>query len=115
VAKIKNVIRGDTHTINLTFSESGTAVDITGYTVFFTVNASNSPTTDSAAVIEKSVTSHIAPTLGQTRITLDASDTDAITPGTYYYDIQLKDGSSNITSLPKDKFIIVSDITRRTT
>jgi hypothetical protein len=115
VSKIKNVIRGDTHTIDLTFRESGTAIDITGYTLFFTVNASNSPTTDSAAVIEKSVTSHLAPTLGQTRITLAPSDTDSITPGTYYYDIQVKDGSGNITSLPKDKFIIVSDITRRTT
>jgi hypothetical protein len=77
VAKIKNVIRGDTHTINLTFSESGTAVDITGYTVFFTVNASDNPTTDSAAAIEKSTSSHIAPLLGQTRITLDAADTNS--------------------------------------
>lgn len=114
MAKIKDVIRGDSHTIPLTIENNGTPVDITGFTVFFTVNADSDPIDDSGAVIEKSVTSHTDPTNGKTLITLDPDDTTSLTPGNYWYDIQIKDTSDNITSIPKDKFIIVSDITRRT-
>lgn len=115
MAKIKDVIRGDSHTINLTISNAGTAVDITGYTVYFTVNSSSAPSDDSTASIQKDVTTHTDPTLGQTTITLEPADTASLTPGTYWYDIQLKDASDNITSFAKDKFILISDITRRTT
>lgn len=115
MAKIKDVIRGDSHTINLTITNAGTAVNLTGYTVFFTVNASESPSDDTGAAIQKTVTSHSDPTNGKTVITLAPADTSSLTPGTFWYDIQLKDGSGNITSFEKDKFILVSDITRRTT
>lgn len=115
MAKITNVIRGDTHTINLTITDNGTPLNITGYTVFFTVNASKEPADDSAAVISKTVTVHTAPTLGETTISLAPSDTTNLAPDSYWYDIQLKDGSGNITSFAKDRFILVSDITRRTT
>lgn len=114
MAKITNVIRGDDHTINLTITDSDGAVDLTGYTVFFTVNDSKEPASDASAVIQKDVTSHSSPTTGQTAIQLDPADTASVTPGTYWYDIQLKDGSGNITSFPKDRFTLVSDITRRT-
>lgn len=115
MAKITGVIRGDTHTINLTITNNGTPLNITGYTVFFTVNAEKEPSTDSAAVISKTVTSHSDPTNGETIISLSAADTTNVAPGTYWYDIQLKDGSGNITSFRKDRFVLVSDITRRTT
>lgn len=115
MAKIENVIRGDTHTINLTISSSGSRVDLTGYTVFFTVNAEKNPASDTSAVIQKNITSHTDPTEGQTTISLSSSDTASVTPGSYWYDIQLKDGDGNITSFAKDRFLVVSDITRRTT
>ncbi len=115
MAKLKNAIRGDSHTINLAITNGGTAVNLTGYTVFFTVNASEAPADDTSAVIQKTVTSHSAPTLGQTIISLAPADTSSLTPGTFWYDIQLKDPSGNVTSFDKDKFILVSDITRRTT
>ena len=61
------VIRGDDITINATFKDdNGDAINITGYTVFFTVKDNYTSTTDSAALISKTVTSHTSPTTGAT-------------------------------------------------
>lgn len=115
MAKITKVKRGDTHSIVLNVANAGVAVDLSGYTVFFTVNASNIPTDDSAAVISKTVTLPTPSTpLGQVVITLLPADTTNLIPGTFYYDIQLKDLSGNITSTDQDIFTLVADITRRT-
>lgn len=113
-ANIKNVIRGDSKTINVTVKNAGAAVDITGWTVYFTLSADRDPASDTTAAIQKNVTSHTSPTTGQTQIVLSAADTAALTPGTYFYDIQFKDGSGTVTSLPQAEFIVVPDITRRT-
>ncbi len=110
-----SIIRGDTRTISASFVDSdGVALDLTGGTVFFTVNANSSPSDDSAAVVSKDVTSFAAPTTGVATITLAAADTTSVTPGTYWYDVQFVSGAGAVTSLPKEKFIIRSDITRRT-
>jgi hypothetical protein len=113
MAKI-TTIRGDTRTVTATFLDSdGAAIDLTGGTIFFTVNASNSPTDDTSAAIEVDVTSFDAPTTGVQDITLTAANTN-ITPGTYYYDIQFVSASGVVTSLPQNKFIVKADISRRT-
>jgi hypothetical protein len=114
--KIKDVKRGDTRNIDVTFYQSDgvTPYDITGGTVFFTVNSSSAPADDLAAAISKNVTSHTEPTSGRSRIALTPSDTN-ITPGTYYYDVQLKDANGNILSSKQDKFVVLADVTRRTT
>ena len=114
MSSIKNVIRGDTHTISLAITGAmGAIVDLTGATVFFTVNAEKSPTDDSAAVIQKTVTIHSDPTAGKTVIKLDPADTDSVAPGNYWYDIQIRASNGDISSLPKARFEIVSDISRR--
>jgi len=108
------IIRGDTRTITATFVDSsGTAIDLTGGTVFFTANADSSPTDDTSAAIEKDVTSFDAPATGVQDITLSASDTN-VTPGTYYYDLQFVSSGGVVTSQPQDKLIIKADISRRT-
>lgn len=113
MAKVIRIIRGDSRDIDVTFTDSSrNPIDLTGGTVFFTVNASNAPSDDTAAVIEKDVTVHTAPTLGQSRISLENADTD-ITPGTYYYDVQFVDTADEVTSLEQSKFIVKADITRR--
>lgn len=113
MAKIE-MIRGDTRTITATFVDSdGTALDLTGGTVFFTVNASPEPTDDTTAVVQKDVTSFDAPTTGVATITLSSSDTNSVTPGTYWYDCQFVSSGGIVTSLDKAKFIIKGDITRR--
>lgn len=103
------LIRGDSKTIKFTIS----GYDLTGSTVFFTVKPDlTNDAGDTNAVITVEVTDHLNPTGGVTEIPLSASDTD-VAPGTYYYDIQIKKGST-VTSIPARKCIIYADVTRRT-
>lgn len=110
---ISNVIRGDNRTVNLTFlqSDGATAVDLTGGTVYFTVNSSSDPTDDTSKAIQKTATSFTNATGGKHTFTLTHSDTN-ITPGTYYYDAQFVDAVGNYLSSYKGKFLVVSDVTR---
>ena len=102
------LIRGDSATINFTAN-----MDITGYTLFFTAKAAlPTGSDDSDAAIEVEVTEHTDPENGITVIPLSATDTN-ITPGTYYYDIQLVSGD-NVISIPPRKLIVGYDVTRRT-
>lgn len=112
--KIKDYIRGDTRVINITCVQSDgvTPINLTGAKVYFTVNASASPVDDTSAAFQKTTTTHTAPLLGQTSITITNADTQALTPGIYYYDVQLKDATGNITSLKQDVFTINADIGR---
>lgn len=113
MAKIK-MIRGDTRTITATFVDSdGIALDLTGGKVFFTVNASDTATTDSAAVVQVDTSSFSAPTTGVATITLASTDTNSVTPGTYWYDLQFVSSGGVVTSLAKDKFVLTGDISRR--
>lgn len=110
---ISNVIRGDTRTVNLTFLESdgSTPVNLTGGTVYFTVNSSSDPSDDTSVAFQKTATSFTDATNGQHTFTLTHSDTN-ITPGTYFYDAQFQDSVGNYLSSYKGKFIVISDITR---
>lgn len=110
---IANVIRGDNRIINLQFYESdgSTAVDLTGGTVYFTVNSSSDPADDTSAAIQKTATSFTDATAGQHTFTLTHSDTN-IDPGTYFYDAQFVDAVGNYLSAYKGKFIVIADTTR---
>lgn len=110
---ITNVIRGDTRTINLTFLEAdgSTPIDLTGGTVYFTVNASDDPSDDTGASIQKTATSFTNATEGEHTFTLTHSDTN-IDPGSYWYDAQFKDSVGSYLSSYRGKFIVQSDITR---
>ena len=112
--KIKDYIRGDTRVININcFQSDGTTpMNLTGAKVYFTVNASNNPADDSGAAFQKTTTTHTAPLLGQTSITVTNADTQLLTPADYYYDVQVKDVAGNITSLKQDVFTINADIGR---
>ena len=113
MAKI-TMIRGDTRTVTATMIDSaGDAIDLTGGGLHFTVNSSNSPSDDTNAAVEIDVTSFDAPTTGIQDITIASSDTDSLTPGTYYYDIQFVSVAGVVTSLGQEKFILKADITRR--
>jgi hypothetical protein len=94
--KIKDIVRGTTRNINVTFTQQdGTAHDLTGASVFFAATTETAPANDSNAAIDITpVTSHTAPTLGQTRITLSAANTN-IAAGTYNFGVQavLADGT----------------------
>lgn len=104
------LIRGDNSSINFTLE----GVDLTGATVFFTAkSAIDDDATDSSAAIAVEVTDHTNPEAGETVIPLTSSDTD-VTPGQYFYDIQVKKGDNTITSIRYRKLEVIADITRRT-
>lgn len=109
---IKDVIRGDTRRVQCVFKESdGTAINLAGGTVYFTVNSSEDPSSDSSAVIQKTATSFTDPTNGTHTFTLTHSDTN-ITPGEYWYDCQFVDSDGGYLSAYRGKFIVQSDTTR---
>lgn len=108
------LIRGDNSSIGFELTQDSTAVDLTGATVFFTAKPTLANESDDAsAVIHVEVTDHTDPTNGKTSIPLSASDTN-ITPGTYYYDVQVKTAAGNIISIPARRLEVVADVTRRT-
>jgi hypothetical protein len=108
------IIRGDDVAINATFKDdAGVAINITGYTVFFTVKDNYTSTDDTGALISKTITSHSAPTLGQTTINITNTDSN-LAEGDYFYDFQLKDTSSKIASTQRGSLSIILDVTRRT-
>lgn len=110
---INNVIRGDTRTVNLTFldTDGTTPLNLTGGTVYFTVNTSSDPTDDTSTSIQKSATSFTSATTGQHTFTLTPTDTN-IAAGTYWYDAEFVDSTSAKLSSFRGKFIVQSDITR---
>lgn len=107
------VIRRDDVDFELTFTDvDGDVVNLTGATVFFTVKKRITDIDDDA-VIAKEITVFDFPLTGVAILTLDETDTD-ISPGQYYYDIQLKTSNAKITSSNYGKFYVAQDITIRT-
>lgn len=111
------IYRGDNKTFTVSFTNNSVPLDITGYTIFFTVKNQNVvdtsilDTTD--ALIKKDITSHTDPTGGITEIELVPADTFSLSPGTYSYDIQWKSSAGEIKTIIKGEFNVVSDVTRR--
>lgn len=106
--------RGDDVTLNLTFKDAnGDAINITNYTIFFTLKR-NKYDTDAQAVLSKNITSHTTPLSGLTQIALTAAETDDLL-GSYYYDISYKTGTGG-TNKTADAgvFTFKEDITIRT-
>lgn len=105
------IFRGDTFPITLTFTtDAGVAIDITGYTVYFTVKRLQEDT-DASAVIAKTITTHSYPTNGITSFILTAAETKVLR-GSYYYDIQIKDLTPYIFTILAGNFEVKTDITR---
>lgn len=106
------VIRGDDVTLTLTFTDkNGVIIDLTNSTVFFTVKRKVSDT-DANALISKTITSFAAPTTGVCTVSLTDTDTN-LSSGVYYYDVQLVDATGLVSSIEKDKFVVIKDITTR--
>jgi len=93
-SKCKDLIifKKSTPVYQLTFKKDGVVTDITGWTVYMTVKKT-AQLADSAAIINKIITSHSDATNGQTQIELDITDTDYI--GNYLYSIDFKDSDEN--------------------
>jgi hypothetical protein len=109
-----SIYRGDDKTWNLTFTDSaGLPIDLTSSVIYFTVKKKTGDL-DSAAYIAKNITSHSQATGGISAIALSDTDSD-IAIGTYYYDIQLVDSAGSVTTITTGNFLVLRDITIRTT
>jgi hypothetical protein len=105
--------RGDTKTYTLTFKkDDGTLIDITGYTIFFTVKTKIDDV-DNDAVIKKTITTHSNPTQGETKIELSSTDTNQEAKS-YVFDIQIKTNLTEIITILEGMITITKDVTQRT-
>lgn len=110
------VKKGSSYTKVLSIAySSGIPVDITGYTIFFTVKryGEHNATDDSTALISKTLTTHSSPTTGNTILSLSATDTN-IAAGTYVADCKLFVTGSVNENTDTEVFIIEDVVTRRT-
>lgn len=102
--------KGDSCNIAVTITDSDSqAVNIDGFQFWITVKKLPS-LPDSAALIQKTVSSFPTPANGQFSFSLSPTDT-SIPVGEYYYDIQMKDSSDAITTFGIGKLIILNEIT----
>jgi hypothetical protein len=94
--KIKDLVRGTTRVINVTFTaKDGTPHNLTGGSVFFAATTEVDPVSDATAAIDIApVTVHTAPLLGKSQIVLSAIET-RVEPGIYNFGAQavLSDGT----------------------
>ena len=111
-------VRGDTFTLTLEFTdENSVVIDITGWTVFFTLKTSRNFNQDTAgdanAVVVKTITSHTNPTGGISTIILTATETANLL-GTYHYDTQYKKTDGTVITPIIGIVTFEKDVSRRT-
>jgi len=85
------VPKNKTEVWTLTFSESNAAIDISNYTIYFTVKEKKSDS-DAAAKLTKTVTTHSDAVNGETELYLSKVDTNSLAIGQYYYSIEYNNG-----------------------
>lgn len=109
------IVRGDDEaiTVTVTDKDTGDAINITGYTIMFTVRSDVDATDDTTALIKKDVTTHTTPAEGITTINLTHEDT-AVAAGNYRYDVQYKDTQNKIKTILIGDIEILQDVTKRT-
>jgi len=88
----------------------GNAIDITGYTIYFTVKKSYSDS-DTNAVIKNTITTFTSDSEGKYQLVVSSTLTSAMVPGIYVCDIKTKDASDNITTIKNGNFIVKSSVT----
>jgi hypothetical protein len=108
------VYRGDDWGMQLHFNNpDGTPIDITLWTLFFTIKRRKTDS-DADAVIRKTTTSFSDPVNGIGSIILTNVETYNLN-GLYYYDFQFKDQNDIVQTIVSGGISFEFDITRRTT
>lgn len=106
---------GELITIQHTFinDDTGAAIDITGFTIYFTVKkVLDLEATDVNAVITK--TASITDASGGLAETLLSTTDTQLSPGEYYYDMKYKNSGSTIVTLSGvGRFIVKQTVTNR--
>jgi hypothetical protein len=104
--------RGDSWTQTLAFEDdNGDPVDLSGWTIFFTLKESRA-VDDADAAISKDVTTHDDAGNGQTSISLSASET-ADLGGRYAYDISVEQVDGTVKTISEGSFTFLEDVSDR--
>lgn len=111
------IIRWDDIAIEVNFSQEGSPIDLTWYTVFFTVKGWDDDwNTDEHAIIKKTFDTFEVgwddPTQWKIHIILTHDDT-AVEIWDYKRDLQLKSPEWLISSIEAWSFLVIDDVTKR--
>lgn len=109
----ETVVIGDDLDLSWTFTdENGDAVDISGWTFFYTAKA-DLTAEDSAADLAYDHASFTVSS-NTASLTIPDTDTDDLTANTVYHqDLQIKDADSKIKTLGLGKLKVISQVTKR--
>jgi len=93
--------------------KSGAVVDITGWTIYFTIKEYVSDL-DSTAKVSYTNTTHLNPTLGQSEVFISKTTMKTLEVKEYYYDIKVKNLDGEIFDIvPTSKFRVNASTTLR--
>ena len=113
------VNRGTTFKLTVNYLVNGVATTLVGATLFFTVKSTeyDSDLTDASAVLQKTKTTYVATgdnaAAGIAVITINPTDTQSVAPGTYVYDIRVKNAAGEIYKLDEGKLVLDGSPTNR--
>lgn len=108
-----SIIKNTDNNLEITFKdEDGVAINITGYSILFTLKREcDLRKSDDEALIKKTITEHKDAVNGISELVLSNEDTD-ISTGYYYWDLRLiKDGV--ITQTQRGKLEVTQGVTTR--
>jgi len=106
-----DIYQGDSYSWGFEFVANDMPLDITNWTIYFTVKA-NITDPDSAALIQKIITSHTDPTHGKSALNLTHTETDTLPIGVALYDIQIKTSGGEIHTIYKGQVKVSADVTQ---
>ena len=105
------VYTGTTFSLASVWKINGNAVDLTGYSADMQVRAA----TDTSIIIELSTSNSrvvITPNLGQTTLNLTATETAALAPGIYVYDLNLTASNGDVNKILAGNFVVIASVTQ---
>jgi hypothetical protein len=95
------------------YDDTGAALNLTGCALYTTIKQ-NPDDVDASAKYSGTLTISTPATAGIAVWTISKTDLQYLS-GVYYWDVQLKDGSGNITTVINDFIEVKKDVTIRTT
>lgn len=100
-----DMVAGDTKKINITVTDTGSAVDLTGASIKWALKRSVSASSTDVFKTTSSGISITDATHGKFQITLNPSDTLAL-KGTYYHESEVTDASGNVSTVCSGNVVI---------
>ncbi len=111
------LIRGDSKTFIVTVTDAANVlVNLTGAVLRFTVKRGVDDTDEEAAVSVSTGAGITVsdPASGVAIVTLSSTDTDVLTPGSYRYDVQVKDSTNAVSTVLRGRLRVLADVSRAT-